>query len=120
MSYEGHSQYICKNGHRYDGDSYYDNDRCHVCDSPSAWCNRVDDTNCESDGVINDWSSLLIEAAMTATCNLGHEHVIKHARYRVPTKDEAQQLRCYWDGASFHKLNEGPRAAQEDHVEGTE
>ena len=122
MSYEGHTQWICRRGHRFDSQDSFDSeeDRCDVCGAESAWGNQVDDTNGESDGVINDWSSLLIEPAEVETCNLGHDHIIKHARYRPPTVDEAHELRLYWDGTSFHRLWEGPRAAQEDHDEGPE
>lgn len=114
MSYEGHVQYICKNGHRFDTPESYGQTsaRCDLCNAEPAWGNQVDDTNCEADGIIIDFSSLVIENKQTETCNLGHEHVIKHTRYRPPTKEEARALRRYWSGVEYHKLNEGPRAAR--------
>lgn len=120
MSYEGYNQFICKNGHRFDAHENYGSqrDRCDVCQAEPAWCNSVDDTNCESDGVILDFSSFVIEPEQKETCNLGHAHVIKHARYRVPSKEEAQALRHYWDGEKHHKLDAGPRRAAWDAIEG--
>lgn len=114
MSYEGHNQFICKNGHRFNAPESYGNadNRCDVCGQEPAWCNSVDDTNCESDGIILDFSSLMIEPAKSEVCNLGHVHVTQHARYRIPSQEEAQALRHYWDGEQYHKLDAGPRAEQ--------
>jgi len=114
MSYEGYNQFICTSGHRFDTpDNYGSRPRCAICGEEPAWCNSVDETNCESYGVIRDFSSLLIEPEQVETCNLGHAHVVKHARYRPPTEQEAQALRYYWDGERFHKLDAGPYAESE-------
>lgn len=59
MSYEGHEQHICKNGHQFDTDCHDEDSVCFVCLAPSAWYNAVDDTNGESAGIILDFSSLL-------------------------------------------------------------
>jgi len=112
MSYEGRNQFLCTNGHQFDRPESYGNsdERCSICNEEPAWCNSVDDTNCESDGIILDFSSLVIEVEVTETCNLGHEHIIKPARYRPPTKEEEQALRHYRDGERYHRYGSGPRA----------
>ena len=51
MSYEGYSQFICKNGHYFTLDCSYadDNPECPNCFSKPIWENGVDQTNgCES------------------------------------------------------------------------
>ena len=61
MSYEGHVQHICANGHRFDTDCRDTETKCD-CGAASAFHNDVDDTNCESWGVIPDyeWEKLLL------------------------------------------------------------
>lgn len=56
MSFEGYYQHICQNGH-YGTEPYdYAGDappwKCDECGAESAWCNRVDDTNCDNCGYI--------------------------------------------------------------------
>ena len=55
MSFEGYSQAICENGHRFDLFDFQEN--CE-CGARAAWENVVDDTNCLLEGIILDWSSL--------------------------------------------------------------
>lgn len=99
MSYEGYEQHICQNGHRFNTQCSYmldeDKTMCPICEAPSVWCNGVDDTNCDEYGVIRDWSSLLLTEIESEVCNLGHTHVTEHATYKVPSKEEAEALRCY-------------------------
>lgn len=106
MSYEGREQHICKAGHRFDTGCRYEDDLppCPICQEPSVWYNAVDDTNCDSDGVILDWSSLLLTPAVVETCSLGHQHITKEATYRVPTEAELLQLRHYWNEVSGEYL----------------
>jgi hypothetical protein len=98
MSYEGYEQHICVKGHRFDTPASFmfdDELKCH-CGAASAWFNSVDDTNCDSNGCILDFSSFLIEGRKEETCKCcGHTKVIEEARYRVPNDTEANALRCY-------------------------
>lgn len=94
MSYEGHTQGLCRNGHPTSFPCYYDIDyeqsqmrnwRCEartnnvVCGEPLGETNSVDDTNGESYG-----ERLLVEIspAEVHTCDLGHQHDWTSARYR--------------------------------------
>ena len=50
MSYEGYTQYICKNGHTWSEDCMTADDAepCPECLTKAAWANMVDQTNgCE-------------------------------------------------------------------------
>jgi hypothetical protein len=110
MSYEGHIQVLCENGHYHVYDAYdapqlswrdhdadaarnYSNDldflrkemeqtnwACPDCEARAAWFNSVDDTNGDGEDVC------FVEktAAVRETCNLGHVHVTRHATYEVP------------------------------------
>jgi len=105
MSYEGFEQHICKSGHQFttpcqyffDSDMEIEKEKCPYCQEVSVWHNCVDDTNNECLGIINDWSSLLLTKEEATTCELGCLHVITRATYRVPTKEELNQLRQYFD-----------------------
>lgn len=113
MSYEGHEQHICKAGHRFDTDCYDEDRVCH-CGEPSVWHNSVDDTNCNDDGEIIDWSSLLLEKK-DATVRLVDEKGYwldpqsspqwSEDTYRIPTEAELKRLRTYYDWKSKLHLN---------------
>jgi hypothetical protein len=95
MSYEGYEQCICANGHRFDVDVHYNDWPCE-CGENAVWSNSVDTTNCDSYGIIADesWNLFLIEEEKRETCPCcQHTKIISHARYRVPTNEEAQRLR---------------------------
>ena len=102
MSYEGSKQHICMNGHRFDTD-YGQNNICPFCKKRSAFINYVDHTNGDSYGTIVDWSSFLISPEVKETCSLGHEHVMVHAIYRIPSDKECQKLRCYGISPLYEK-----------------
>ena len=95
MSYEGREQNICENGHLTETDCYSYTDVCYICCAKIAWQNAIDDTNCDEVGKIHDFSSLLIEQEEVQTCNMGHQHITKHAKYRIPTEEETRKLRSY-------------------------
>lgn len=86
MSYEGYYQLLCANGHANGSiDAYSFDDKlgpC-ACGAPVNQHNSVDETNgCEGDPCICGARELVeIEPAQTETCNLGHAHVVKPARY---------------------------------------
>lgn len=102
MSYEGYDQVICEDGHLSTVDCWDDDSACFICGGKRVWRNGVDDTNCDEMGIIHDFSSLVITPEELQTCNLGHPHVVKHAKYRVPTEKEAEKLRCYKDCNNRH------------------
>lgn len=98
MSYEGYSQNICQNGHKFNSGSFWnDPPLCSICKAEIAFANSVDDTNCDAYGFISDedWNKLLISPQKIEKCNLGHEHVIVHAIYRIPTDKEVDRFRTY-------------------------
>ena len=105
MSYEGYEQHLCKKGHLFSQDAMYfvgqeeDGPVCHHCNEPSVFFNSVDDTNGEEWGLITEdgWKMLLLTPEVRKVCNLGHEHVIKHATYRMPRNEELKSLRHYYD-----------------------
>jgi hypothetical protein len=107
MSYSGFDQHICKNGHLFESDAFWDGPwetadedkpKCPHCQEPSVWHNCVDTTNGPAEGIIEDWSLLEIEPAKFETCKCcGHTKRLAEARYRVPTRDEAKSIRRWCD-----------------------
>lgn len=101
MSYKGYVQAICENGHRYDFEAYESDAVCPVCKGRPSFENGVDNTNGCSHGHVlsEEWDRFLLGVETVVTCNLGHPHVVQHATYRIPTKEELKPLRCW----CFHK-----------------
>lgn len=103
MSYEGYEQHICKNGHYFEVDAIYGYDAevfCDYCRGPSAWMNGVDDTNGDNMGIIPIpllREKFLIKDVVVQICNLGHSHTMSEAVFRVPTKEETNPLRHYYN-----------------------
>lgn len=102
MSYEGYEQHICENGHYFNVPCTYsfeeETAECPECKAPSAWMNMVNDTNCDSYGIIPDnilREHFLLSPEETQTCNLGHVHITKQEQFRIPTKDETNKFRYY-------------------------
>lgn len=54
MSYEGYSQNICLNGHKFETDACFwaESPKCTVCGEEIVFSNSVDQTNCEDWGII--------------------------------------------------------------------
>jgi hypothetical protein len=97
MSYEGHTQNLCKNGHYWTGGEGYYNEigSCPDCDEKEPiWTNAVDDTNCDSYGFI-EMDQFLISKAEHKTCDMGHAHEVKPEVFRIPTAEETKAARCY-------------------------
>ncbi len=93
MSYEGYEQCICENGHYFETPCSYmfiENASICECGAKSVWDNSVDDTNCDSFGIVlkEDIDKLLISAEKSEVCNLGHLHITHKAIYRLPKKNE--------------------------------
>ncbi len=99
MSYEGYSQNLCSKGHYWEADESYNGkiSTCKFRNTEPVWSNPVDDTNCESYGEI-DMEALRTNLAVLQKCNLGHDHEMTSATYRIPTDEETTQLRCYRPG----------------------
>lgn len=105
MSYEGYTQNLCENGHRFDGGDWLHSSKeplCPICKRKVVWINSVDQTNFEDVGFIPDeeWERFLHTPEETQVCNLGHTHIVKHATYLVPTEEQVAHLRTYiaWEG----------------------
>jgi len=107
MSWEGYGQVFCSNGHFHGNwDPYADNSGteathalCPACKAPPALVNVVDDTNCDSYGILTNEAvqTLLVSDQVVKTCDLGHSHVVSEAVYRIPSQEEIDSLRSYWD-----------------------
>ena len=103
MSYEGYTQNICEEGHRFDTDVgcwFGKEPLCPVCSAKVCWSNGVDQTNFEEDGFIpdEDFARFLHTPGETQVCSLGHTHIVRHATYLVPTQEQVEPLRTYIDG----------------------
>ena len=96
MSYEGYTQHLCPSGHYFCLPEDYRDTVCPTCNASPTWSNAVDDTNCEGVGYI-DMESLLVSPAEIKTCDLGHEHIVKEAIYRIPSEEERHSLQTYLD-----------------------
>lgn len=105
MSFEGRYQYLCENGHKWEVCVYSVDGkerRCPTCKKKAVFFNLVDDTNCDSYGIITDesWKKLEISPEKVEVCNLGHKHITEPARYRKPTDEELDKFRSFWDSES--------------------
>ncbi len=109
MSYETYFQALCENGHYNqlqgrtrapDSDS---SPECNICKSKIVWTNIVDDTNGDHWGIIPPdlFKAFLKSSSKVETCNLGHQHLIFHEVYNLPTEEERLALRSYKDSFSW-------------------
>lgn len=95
MSYEGYEQYLCKNGHLWEDQSYFSGGKeCPECKEEHVWSNMVDETNCDGIGYI-PMEKLLVKEAVSKKCDMGHEHQTSPAIYRIPDVKETLSLRTY-------------------------
>ncbi len=94
MSYEGYSQNICENGHRFDSaENYYTESlKCPYCDKSTAWSNAVDQTNCYDEGYISDTDLTQITPEIQEKCNLGCFHITSRATYVIPSEEERKKM----------------------------
>lgn len=111
MSFEGHEQCICANGHYFETDIYYSGGTdggslCDHCGAKAAVSVTADETNgtLESDSEYYPGqveyddlkASFLIKDEVEETCNLGHVHLISPAVFRIPSQEEIDKLR-HWE-----------------------
>lgn len=103
MSYEGYEQYLCDNGHYFEGDSWTAIEECPSCKGKVAWNNSVNETNCDGIGYV-PMDQFLIHPDKTETCNMGHVHVVESAVYRIPTAKETKDAQTYYeqDGTRYN------------------
>lgn len=98
MSYEGYSQFLCKNGHRWSVDCHElmyceleDYPKCPKCGEPAVWENMVNLTNGSHDedgNRIDGFVELEVRAEMSGKCDCcGGTHVCERV-YEVPAGDE--------------------------------
>ena len=52
MSFEGYYQRLCKKGHAWQTDVYWDNKECPFCQTKCIWENLVDTTNDEGHPIL--------------------------------------------------------------------
>lgn len=95
MSYEGFEQVLCKNGHLREFDCwnsvelFHAGDLCPVCNEVYVYRHGVNETN----WIIEDDPSTMRRSFMVnvpecrETCNLGHQHIVVEARYKIPEKE---------------------------------
>jgi hypothetical protein len=94
MSYEGHIQNICKNGHLFECDSYIPKTTCPVCLASIAWSNEVDDTNGEEYGHVDlDPFRRKAGSRVTEQTSKGWRTIEYHAEYNIPPKDVEKTFR---------------------------
>lgn len=99
MSYEGRVQFMCSKGHYNEIEEPYDTDyvfKCH-CGLMSEWINLINDTNCDWIGEIHERHLTINTPEKFEVCNLGHRHVIEAETYKIPTEEETEKLRTYYD-----------------------
>uniref|UniRef100_A0A6H2A3L7 Uncharacterized protein n=1 Tax=viral metagenome TaxID=1070528 RepID=A0A6H2A3L7_9ZZZZ len=101
MSFEGHYQFLCKNGHLFSkdcwiGDPWEKQHICPSCKSGAAWWTLIDETN--GPGIYDDEGNLIDankypgqidleveESAVACQCDkCGNTHISKPARYKIP------------------------------------
>ena len=115
MSYEGHYQALCKNGHQtgfpvlysgYGEREQRDAWRCNawidgkVCGAGVEWINSVDDTNCESYG---HHHMIEVTPEEIKKCNFDHPHIWTAATYK-PSENPYK----YDDKQGWIELSSGP------------
>ena len=84
MSYEGYSQFLCKNGHYWTRDCYDDDRICPKCSDLAVWENMVNTTNGSFEGNlrIDGFIELTIaEITECKTCGTVLETI-----YKIPKK----------------------------------
>ncbi len=85
MSFEGHFQLLCEDGHYSTCDCTDDETQvpCYICGKKMVWFNIVDNTNGDDDCML-DMNKFLFKPETREICNLGYEHIIEHNVYKIP------------------------------------
>jgi hypothetical protein len=107
MSYEGHVQAICTEGHYRVWDTYDEPDVC-SCGAAFGMTNMVDDTNGEAYGEIQmkDLAKFLKKPADLCPCC---KQATSEPLYNVPDANQQNQMRTFRpDGGEIEYLQEQP------------
>ncbi len=98
MSYEGYSQFLCKNGHYWTEDAYtidtYGVKLCSKCKQPFVWENMVDVTNgsFDDDGTrIDRFIELKPKSETSGVCSACGEKHICNKTYYIPKKKQENE-----------------------------
>ena len=93
MSFEGYDQLLCSQGHLsiadcYDSVELYSKNELCRCGEVFVFRHIVDQTNGydETNPDNCDMKFEEITPEEVEVCNLGHEHIIKEATYRIPER----------------------------------
>jgi hypothetical protein len=91
MSFEGYYQQLCRLGHLTHRDCYDAQLPCEDCGDLIMWEALVDDTNCDSYGLIvpKDWDAHFLSEAPTLED--------AEPRYRPPTQEELKHYVTHYD-----------------------
>lgn len=95
MSYEGYSQFLCKNGHHWTRDCYelpqiYEEEvkqKCPKCGEEEVWENMVNETNgtYDDDGErIDGYVELKIKSEISGRCSACGEKHVCEVTYDIP------------------------------------
>jgi len=89
MSYEGYSQYWCKNGHYWEHDCMERDDVCNHCGEKAVFENSVDQTNgsCDENGKrIDGHIDPVLDKEVAEVCDkCGYKKILER-RYLIPRK----------------------------------
>jgi len=125
MSFEGYSQCWCEDGHCFVSEAgmFADDSsfRCPHCKKPAVVVHTVDDTNCDSCGLIlaQDIKTFLIKEAVIEECPTCHaKKVTSPEVYRIPTEEEITKLEVYRrsdeHGDEYHRICDNSLVSKED------
>lgn len=111
MSYEGYDKLLCASGHLRTYDAFVspigmfgdDDEKC-SCGKRYVWWCSVDQTNgyevdnetgvqLEPAHYPGDVELAIDVPAKVEVCNLGHEHMIEEARYKIPAENVGHHLK---------------------------
>ena len=90
MSYEGFTQYLCKNGHLHELDCYMDDLKiCPVCSEKIVWENSVDVTNGSFDEIDGKEVRIdgYVELKIKSRRKCEHCNSILEMTYEIPEKE---------------------------------
>lgn len=107
MSYEGYSQFLCKEGHYWTEDSHLtmyselEENKCPICNESAIYENMVDVTNGSFDDAgnrIDNYKELkLVEKHSSVCSHCNKEHRCDCSIYKIPEDDEEEICECGHD-----------------------
>ena len=85
MSYEGYTEYLCKDGHYSTSDCWCENLSCPICNKEVVWKHEVDQTNDEGNPAIPKLKVKRKAIYKTCPCCKAKE-IDTHAEFFIPKK----------------------------------